>query len=169
MGQVLITNLTAPDLLDEMVSRLEAARHVVHYEGIHPGWSEEAILRLVEGNSAVIAGGDEFSARVISRAPGLRIIARVGMGVDQVDIDAATEAHVMVTNTPGVATDAVADQTLGLLIAVVRNFPRQFLEASTGEYQPVFCRDLRGMGVGLVWCGRIAPARAGGAAAIGER
>jgi phosphoglycerate dehydrogenase-like enzyme len=91
------------------------------------------------------------------------------MGVDQVDIEAATRAGILVTNTPGVATDAVADQALGLLIAVVRDFPRQLREVASGRYQAVFTHDLKALTVGLLGCGRIGGAVARRARAFGMR
>ena len=67
-----------------------------------------------------IVSTDPFDRSVFLACPRLRVVARVGVGVDSIDLDAATEAGVVVTTTPGANIEAVADHTLGLVLATLR-------------------------------------------------
>lgn len=72
---------------------------------------------------ALIVGVDKVSAKVIDQAPKLKVIAKHGVGLDNIDIDAATQKGLVVTNAPGSNSEAVADLTIGLLLAVTRQIP----------------------------------------------
>lgn len=111
---------------------------------------------------AVAAAGHRLiDAEVIAKLPKLEIIAKFGVGYDTIDVEAAVAAGVTVTNTPDVLTEEVADLTLGLLLATVRQIPQaeRHLRAGkwlTGGYP--LSPSLRGRKVGLVGIGRIGEA-----------
>ena len=73
---------------------------------------------------AVAAGGTRIDGAFLDRLPEVRIVASFGVGYDQIDATAAAERGVVVTNTPGVLDDEVADTALGLLLMTVRELPR---------------------------------------------
>jgi lactate dehydrogenase-like 2-hydroxyacid dehydrogenase len=104
------------------------------------------------------------------RLPALEIVANFGVGYDQIDAAAAARRGIMVTNTPDVLTDEVADLTLGLLIAAVRRIPQadRYLREGrwpAGEFP--LSASLRGRRVGIVGLGRIGHAVAERCAAFG--
>ena len=69
----------------------------------------------------MIAGLDEITSKVINNAKNLKIIARYGTGVDRVDLAAAKESGIYVTNTPGANSVSVAELAIGLTFAAMRN------------------------------------------------
>jgi len=80
----------------------------------------DELARAIPGIDAVIAGGDKFERSVFERADRLRVVSRWGIGVDAVDLQAATDHGVVVTNTPGLTAGAVADFTFMLMLALAR-------------------------------------------------
>src|SRR5688572_32410271 len=88
--------------------------------------SEERMLELVTTNGGfdgLLNGDDRITARVIDAAlPRLKVIAKYGIGLDSVDVEHATARHIPVLFTPGVNEAAVAEHTIGLMIAVARHF-----------------------------------------------
>lgn len=121
-----------------------------------------AATGVLEGVRAIaIAGHKTIGTETIARLPNLEIIAKFGVGYDTVDVDAAIRAGVTVTNTPDVLTNEVADLTLGLLLATVRQIPqaeRYLREGKWLEGGYPLSPSLRGRKVGLVGLGRIGAA-----------
>jgi phosphoglycerate dehydrogenase-like enzyme len=113
---------------------------------------------LLAGAVAAIVSTDPFDADVLAASPGLRVIARVGVGVDSIDVDAATVHGVAVTITPGANEATVADHTVGLMLAALRRVcehdgaVRRGRWNRTGEHTPWL---LSGSTVGLVGFGHI--------------
>lgn len=119
------------------------------------GRGEEETIRVLGGASAVIAGLDNMTRRVIESLPKLRVIARGGVGFDRVDVEAATRQHVAVTITPESIQEAVAEHTLALLLAVSRHIPLQDRVVRSGTWEVPMSRSLRGATLGLFGLGRI--------------
>src|SRR5579862_9757825 len=87
-----------------------------------PLGDQDLIPQLAECD-AVIASSDTYSEPVLRECPNLKVISRWGVGIDSIDLKAATEAGIVVTNTPGAMVDAVADYTFGLLLSIARRIP----------------------------------------------
>src|SRR5262249_56644013 len=87
----------------------------------------------------------------------LRVIGRAGVGVDNVDTDAATRKGIVVMNTPGANAIAVAEHTLGLMLSLARFIPRadQTTRAGKWEKKSLQGRELRGKTLGIIGLGRI--------------
>ena len=120
--------------------------------------SASEMCDLLVGADAAIVSTDPFDASVFAGAPTLRAIARVGVGLDSIDMTAATRAGVIVTTTKGANESTAADHTLALMLAAVRRIPE--LDASTrrGEWLragPHVAWELAGATVGLVGFGAI--------------
>src|SRR6516162_3643379 len=89
------------------VERLKSAGFEVRYPS-RPGLPRESeTIELLQGASAVIAGGEKYSDAVLDKLPDLRVIARFGVGYDAVDVAAATQRGIPVAITPDVNHDAV--------------------------------------------------------------
>jgi len=120
--------------------------------------SASQMCALLAGAVAAIVSTDPFDAAVLAASPALRVIARVGVGVDSIDLDAATARGVAVTVTPGANEATVADHTVALMLAAVRRIcehdgaVRQGGWNRTGQHTPWL---LCGSTVGLVGFGQI--------------
>jgi len=84
-------------------------------------FDEEQMTFLVPDKNAVIVGTDKMTRRVINKADRLKFITKHGVGVDNIDIQAASDAGILVTNMPGINDRAVADMTMGLILALSRS------------------------------------------------
>ncbi|MEE2659026.1 MAG: phosphoglycerate dehydrogenase [Candidatus Latescibacterota bacterium] len=118
------------------------------------GWPEEETIRHLQGVNAIIAGGERFDATTMAAA-NLKIIARNGVGFDRVDLNYCTERGVVVTNTPGAMSDAVADHAFALLLAVARGIVSGDRNVKEGGYEIGVYEDLPAMTLGLMGCGHI--------------
>lgn len=122
--------------------------------------------------TVVFAGGEPYGAEVLDSIPNLRVLARVGIGYDAVDLDAATERNIMVTNTPDGPTTSTAEHTIALMMAVAHELTASAnrLRAATGDYvNHQRSIELDGMTLGLLGYGRIGRAVAVMAEAIGMK
>jgi phosphoglycerate dehydrogenase-like enzyme len=115
------------------------------------------LFPLLKGIDAVIASLDEFSAPVLSSQNGarLKIIARWGVGFDSVDLVAATRSGIVVTYTPGLLDEAVAEYTLALLLAMSRRVHEGYTAMRNTQWKVAWGHDLAGKTLGIVGCGRI--------------
>lgn len=112
-------------------------------------------IRVLRGVSGLVAGGEFLTEEVIAGLPELRVIARAGVGYDRVDVAAATRHGVLLTITPTANHEAVAEQAMGLLLAVSRNVALHDRMMRSGQWQVPVNRPLRGATLGLVGLGRI--------------
>jgi phosphoglycerate dehydrogenase-like enzyme len=116
------------------------------------------VRELVAGAAAAIVSTDPFDAEVLAASPELRVIARVGVGVDSIDLDAATSCGVAVTVTPGANESTVADHTIALMLAALRRIGEHDRAVRRGEWNRTGAHApwlLSGATVGLIGYGRI--------------
>lgn len=99
------------------------------------GVTEEELLRVVEEFDGIIVGTDKINRRIIEHAKNLKIIARHGLGVDNIDLKAATDKGIVVTYTPKANAEAVADFTFGLILSIARNIPQAWLSMKQGKWE----------------------------------
>jgi phosphoglycerate dehydrogenase-like enzyme len=117
-----------------------------------------AVAELLAGAVGAILSTDPVDAGVLAAAPRLRTIARVGVGTDSIDLDAATAAGVVVTTTPGLNQETTADHALALLLALLRRVPEHDASVRRGEWNRAGALtpwELHGTTVGLIGCGAI--------------
>jgi D-3-phosphoglycerate dehydrogenase / 2-oxoglutarate reductase len=119
---------------------------------------EEELLAALDGIDAALAGSEPYSARVIAARPQLRVIARVGVGYDAVDVAAATAHGIAVTTTPGTNHDSVAEHTFALLLGLSREIVPQHLGVKSGGWPRRSTLPLRGAALGIAGLGRIGKA-----------
>jgi len=125
--------------------------------------SEEEIIALTRGADAVLNCYAKITARVIENLHRCKIIARYGIGVDNVDMAAATKARILVTNVPDYCIDEVSDHALALLLALGRRISVADDAVKAGAWDVVAhagIRRLRGQTLGLIGFGKIAKALA---------
>jgi phosphoglycerate dehydrogenase-like enzyme len=120
--------------------------------------TEDELLRDLRGSVAALAGSEPYTRRVLQASPELRVIARVGVGFDAVDVAAATAQGVAVTITPGTNQDAVAEHTFALILALAKDLTVQHNALKSGRWDRRTTLPLRGRSLGVVGLGRIGKA-----------
>jgi D-3-phosphoglycerate dehydrogenase / 2-oxoglutarate reductase len=120
-----------------------------------PGHGTAALSEPLATAVGWIAGVGPIGSEHLDMAPRLRVIARYGVGTDSVDLEAAAARDVVVANTPGSNSDAVADHALALLLAAVRHVVAGDRAARAGDWSPRPGRELSALTVGLVGFGRV--------------
>src|SRR5215471_21835061 len=132
----------------------------------------DAILRIAAGADALLVTYAKITAEMIGAMKKCRVISRFGIGVDNVDIDAATAAGIVVTKVPDYCIDEVSDHAMALLLALVRKIPASNAQVHAGRWEmkavaPI--HRLKGRILGLVGFGRIPRLLAPKAKAFGLR
>lgn len=116
---------------------------------------EAEMVELIRDADGAILGLDEVTAKVIEAGRQLKVLSRYGVGVDRVDLKAATAAGVVVTNTPGTNHIAVAELTLGLMLSLARRIPEHDRIVKGGSWNRVRGTELAGKTLGIVGLGWI--------------
>ena len=130
-----------------------------------PGWDVKTHDQLPDGLPAALAEADALVVRsavqvddaLMAHAPKLRVIGRAGVGVDNIDAEAATRRGIVVMNTPGANAVAVAELTIGLMIALARKLPAANTTMHAGKWEKKNLQgaELRGKTLGILGLGRI--------------
>jgi D-3-phosphoglycerate dehydrogenase / 2-oxoglutarate reductase len=130
-----------------------------------PGWNVLTHDQLPEGLATALADADALVVRsavqaddaLMEKAPKLRVIGRAGVGVDNIDAEAATRRGIVVMNTPGANAVAVAELTIGLMLALARKVPAANTSMHAGKWDKKNLQgaELRGKTLGILGLGRI--------------
>jgi phosphoglycerate dehydrogenase-like enzyme len=157
---IAITTVALRDGENEVVRTLQERGYQV---AIHPRMTpptRDEQRELLKDAVGIIAGSEPITREVMEDAPHLRVISRNGIGFDAVDLQAATDLGIVVTFVPDAMVDAVADLTLGLLLAVARKIVGLDAAVKSGEWRRDMSADVGGRTLGLVGTGRIGMAAA---------
>ena len=120
--------------------------------------SEDELIPLLSGCEGYIAGVDFVTRKVIENSPKLKVISRYGVGFDRVDIEAAKEKGVIVCNTPGANSNAVADLAFALLLCIARKVPLLDRKTKAGEWPRSTGFELYGKTIGILGLGAVGKA-----------
>ena len=115
----------------------------------------EEVVGLGRDCRGLVAGVEEYSAKTLSQLPRLRCISRCGAGIDNIDLDAARQREIEILNTPDEPCAAVAELTLALMLALLRELPKVNLLMHERQWKRVPGRLLKGKTVAVVGLGRI--------------
>src|SRR6266567_4522922 len=130
--------LIAPAPLDGIDAEFRHALVRAGFDLIYPKLGrqmvETELVQFLPGIKASLAGSEPYSRRVFEIMPELRIIARVGVGYDAVDVPAATEHGVVVAIAPGTNQDSVAEHTFMLILALAKDLINQHLGTRAGRW-----------------------------------
>ncbi len=117
---------------------------------------EPEILKLVGTHDAILCGDDAFTRPVLEKClPRIRVLSKYGIGVDKIDLEAATALRIPVTYCPGVNHVTVAEHAFGLLLSLTRQIPPQDALVKKGEWKRSTGRELAGKTLGILGLGRI--------------
>ena len=163
-------------LLEDGLAALQDAHTVhVHEPPADPEAVEDHLIAIAQDADVLVTTVDDpVTERVIAACDHLPLIAQYGVGVDNIDLDAAAAHDTIVTNTPGVLTDATADFTWALLLAVARHVKAADAFVRDGQFERwettlLLGMELRGKTLGIVGLGRIGAAVARRALGFGMR
>src|ERR1039458_811257 len=128
-----------------------------------PGWNvivsspKEYSNHLAEADALIVRSAVQVNQSVLDKAPRLRVIGRAGVGVDNVDLEAATAAGVLVMNTTGGNAISVAEHTLALMLAMARRIPEATQSTTGGKWEKkkFMGSELRGKSLGIIGLGSI--------------
>jgi len=145
---------------------------VVEHPTEHDRTEQDMITILGDADAAITLLSDPLTRRVLSSNPNLRIVANFAVGYNNIDTAAARELGIVVTNTPGVLTEATADLTMALILAVMRRIiegDREIRTTGRCEWDPLklLGSSLQGKRLGIIGMGRIGSAVARRATAFG--
>jgi D-3-phosphoglycerate dehydrogenase len=158
MPKVLIAPMTLTKVQGPFRQALLDAGFELVLSRVDHQMDEDELLAALDGIDASLAGSEPYNARVIAAHPQLRVIARVGVGYDAVDVAAATAHAVAVTTTPGANHDSVAEHTFALLLGLSRDLVPQHLGVKSGGWPRRSTLPLRGAALGIAGLGRIGKA-----------
>ncbi|HEY7405839.1 MAG TPA: phosphoglycerate dehydrogenase [Candidatus Angelobacter sp.] len=131
----------------------EAGWNVITHDQLSNGLESA----LPDADALIVRSAVDVNAQVLRNAGKLRVIGRAGVGVDNIDLDAATKAGIAVMNTPGANAVAVAEHTIALMLALARHICRADSTTRAGKWEKKSLQgtELRGKTLGIVGLGRI--------------
>jgi D-3-phosphoglycerate dehydrogenase len=148
--------LVTDDLSKEAVDMLDADDEIDF--DIAKGLTPDQLAERIPGYDALIVRSSaRATAEVIAAADKLKVIGRAGVGVDNIDLKAASERGIIVMNTPGANTVATAEHTMALLLAMCRNLPQAVASLRKGKWERKKYKgvELRSKTIGIVGLGRV--------------
>jgi glyoxylate/hydroxypyruvate/2-ketogluconate reductase len=158
-GKVLVTR----EVFDETIAFLKQHFEVESNQQDRL-YSREELVKKLQGKDGVqSSSSDRIDGDLLEKCPSIRAVCNTAVGYNNIDVDACTNRGVMVTNTPGVLTDSVADYAMGLTIATCRRMTEGEAYLRTGEWKGSYLKQLLGQDVhgatlGIMGFGRIGQA-----------
>ncbi|WP_432826230.1 NAD(P)-dependent oxidoreductase [Dactylosporangium sp. CA-092794] len=160
MPTILITTdyLTPGDEVDKYLTGLG---FTTRHDPMRGPRRPERLIAALAGVEGALIANEPMSEHVLRQAPSLRAVVRTGVGYDSVDVPAATRLGISVSNLPGVNGNAVAEYTIGLLLALARRLVPMATGVAAGRWPRQDGHELRGKTLGLIGWGaaarRVAP------------
>jgi D-3-phosphoglycerate dehydrogenase len=152
--RILLTTTSYQDIQGPHHELLESTGiEIVRERGPLP---ESKMLELVGDFDAILCGDDQITRAVLEKAtPRLKILSKYGIGVDKIDVKAATEIGIPLSFCPGVNHTTVAEHTFALLLALVRNLVEIANSTRSGNWKRLTGHEIMGKTIGIVGLGRI--------------
>ncbi|HEY5931112.1 MAG TPA: D-glycerate dehydrogenase [Burkholderiales bacterium] len=155
--------LVTRELFDETIAFLEGHFDVEANQSDRLYPRDELIAKLKGKEGVQTSSSDRIDGDLLDQCPGLKAVCNTAVGYNNIDVEACTRRGVMVTNTPGVLTDSVADYSMGMIIATCRRMTEGESYLRTGEWTGSFLKQLLGQDVhgatlGIFGFGRIGQA-----------
>ncbi|GAE25965.1 glyoxylate reductase [Halalkalibacter wakoensis JCM 9140] len=155
--------LVTSELPGDAISRLEAIADVKVHIGEHDLTKSQLIEQIQDKDAVISLLVNEIDKSVLQSAPNLKVVANYAVGFNNIDVDAATERNVVVTNTPDVLTEATADLAWALLLGIARRVPESDQFVRDGKFEGwkpnlLLGRSVHGKTLGVIGMGRIGEA-----------
>ena len=151
MGKILVSSSHFEELCQEAKKMLVDAGHeIVLHKGELPYMSFEEIRSMISDIDGAIVGLDNWTEEIWKIAPKLRVVAKFGVGTDNIDKESAKCYSVKVINAPGINSNAVAELTIGMMIDMLRGVSQQHLAMTRGVWPRYLGQEMRGKTIGLL-------------------
>jgi len=161
MAEIFITR----KVFSEAIKMLEQAKHTIEINDTDIILSSHELVRRAHGKAGLVCLlNDRIDSKVMDELPSLKVISNIAVGYDNIDISAATQRGIMVTNTPGVLTETTADLAFALLLGAARRIPEADRYIRAGKFknwqlmQPHMGVDIYEKTLGIVGMGAIGQA-----------
>lgn len=155
MSKVLITTVPFGDKNRLPIELLENAQIEFLINPLGRKLTEDELVEMISDFDVLIAGTEQITEKVISNAKALKLISRVGIGLDSVDLAAAKRYGVNVSYTPDAPAPAVAELAIGLILSLLRSTHIANSQLHRGEWRRHFGRRLPHVTIGVIGAGRI--------------
>lgn len=155
MAKVLITTVPFGDKNRLPLEMLENAGIEYLINPHNKKLTENQLAEMVTDFDVIVAGTEPITAKVMAQASRLKLISRVGIGLDSVDLAAAKRREIKVSYTPDAPAPAVAELTLGMMLTLLRSVHVSNAEMHEGKWQRIFGRRLAEVTIGVIGVGRI--------------
>jgi len=155
MAKALITTVPFGDKNRLPLELLENAGIEYLINPLNKKLTEDQLADMVSDFDVIIAGTEPITDKVMARASKLKLISRVGIGLDSVDLMAAQRRGIKVSYTPDAPAPAVAELTLGMMLMLLRSVHVSNSQMHQGEWQRIFGRRLAEVTIGVIGMGRI--------------
>jgi D-3-phosphoglycerate dehydrogenase / 2-oxoglutarate reductase len=155
MPKALITTVPFADKNRLPLEQLESAGIEYLINPLGRRLKESELAEMAVGFDVLIAGTEPITEQVFSRAPSIRHVSRVGIGLDSVDLLAAAKRGIRVSYTPDAPAPAVAELTVALMLSLLRSVHVANLQLHNGHWQRHFGRRIAEVTVGIIGAGRI--------------
>lgn len=154
-GTVLIATEIFADSIKEPAELLQAEGFQLRWNPHNRRLKREDYSACLEGVDYVLAGIEPYDDTVFATYPRIRVLSRIGIGVDAIDLEAAGAHGVTVYNTPAAPSKSVAELTVGFILCLARGITNMNAEFHQGRWTPYLGRELDRLTVGLLGFGRI--------------
>ena len=150
MAKVLITTLPFGDKNRLPIEQLEAAGVEYLINPLGRKLKEEELIGMIADFDVLIAGTEDITEAVMAKASKLKLISRVGIGLDNLDLLAAERLGIKVSYTPDAPAPAVAELTIGLMLTLLRSVHISNAQMHRGEWQRHFGRRIPEVTIGII-------------------
>ena len=153
--KILITPRSFASFSDKPLKMLTERDYKIKRNNTGRPYKKEEMLKFIRDIDGIIIGIDELSAEIIEKANALKVISKYGTGLDNIDINMATNKKIVVTNTPTANVDAVADLTFGLILSLARRIPEADKKTKSGRWEKIIGKSVWKKTVGIIGLGKI--------------
>ena len=155
MKKILITTIPFGDPVEKPLNLLNDAGIEYVINPFNRKITEDDLKKLIFDFDGLIAGTENISKEIIDLAPKLKIIARVGVGTDGVNLNYAKEKNIKVTYTPDAPGPAIAELTIGFMYSLLRSTHIANLKIRQGKWNRSIGRSFSDMTIGVIGAGRV--------------
>ncbi|TET10324.1 MAG: hydroxyacid dehydrogenase, partial [Candidatus Atribacteria bacterium] len=153
--KILITPRSFASFSDKPLKMLTERDYKIKRNNTGRPYKKEEMLKLIKDVDGIIIGIDELSAEIIEEANELKVISKYGIGLDNIDINMATNKKIIVTSTPTANVDAVADLAFGLILSLARRIPEADRKTKSAKWGKIIGKSVWEKTIGIIGLGKI--------------
>lgn len=155
MAKILITPRAFAKSGLQEIEKLKACGYEVHFNDTGKSYSYEEFCQLAEDVDGIIIGVDRADRKMLERCKHLKAISKYGVGVDNIDLDAAKEFGIRISRALGANSIAVAEHTMALLADLAKNTTKSAVRVREGNWDKIYSTELYGKTLGIVGFGNV--------------